>query len=222
MGAVPLWGNCERGKLSTCWEVPSLAGRSTRTEGELRRRVQQPVCRGQSEERPAELVCPCCHLTLPSLRHSPAWDTPWLGWAGAGTEAQALEVRHRVRTGVGCLETAWGARVWCTTTNGIRKEAWVHQRGKVPLLWGTGGERQDCYRSSFLFMCSQEAGYYLHRLQWQAWDATAISISKGRHRPLPPLRIPQLGGNHRPCLPGNMQRLGTCTPPIKGIKPSTS
>ena len=160
--------------------------------------------------------------TLPSLRHSPAWDTPWLGWAGAGTEAQALEVRHRVRTGVGCLETAWGARVWCTTTNGIRKEAWVHQRGKVPLLWGTGGERQDCYRSSFLFMCSQEAGYYLHRLQWQAWDATAISISKGRHRPLPPLRIPQLGGNHRPCLPGNMQRLGTCTPPIKGIKPSTS
>ena len=36
MGPVPLEGSCERGKVSTYWEVPSLVGRSARQRGSFR------------------------------------------------------------------------------------------------------------------------------------------------------------------------------------------
>ena len=35
MGPAPLGGSCERGKISTHRKVPSQAGRSAGTEGEL-------------------------------------------------------------------------------------------------------------------------------------------------------------------------------------------
>ena len=61
-----------------------------------------------------------------------------------------------------------GLRVLGAITEGIQEEAWAHQRGKVPVLWGARGERWDHHQSCFLCMGSQAAGHHLHELWVQA------------------------------------------------------
>ena len=41
MGLASMRGSCERGRIPSPWELPSLAGRSTRTERELKRLRQE-------------------------------------------------------------------------------------------------------------------------------------------------------------------------------------
>ena len=76
-------------------------GVGSREDLEPQRRVQQQGCRQQSGEIPTQritadqhsLACDVCLLT-----HRGGW--------GLGAEAQALAVRPKERTGVGCVKTA--------------------------------------------------------------------------------------------------------------------
>ena len=59
MRPAPLGGNCERRKIPSPWEPPSLAGKSGRTDRELqklKRRVQSWLTALQDKERPAQTV----------------------------------------------------------------------------------------------------------------------------------------------------------------------
>ena len=238
------WGiNQDRGGTSKPW-----------------RRAQAPVYGGQRERD-------LHRWSVPSRRTSqPKTLIHWGGW-GLGAEAWASEVRAGERTVVGCVKTAWQGRVRCATTEGVWEEAWAHQKGKVPLLWGAWGEGQDLHRSFFLcvYALRQQVTAYMssgggHEL-WlpcrtpemgadcccQQGSCEQVLVTAPTfpdacvaHQhcnqapttaPAPPRsvcgqlalppRIPQLGTNCCPCLPGSVCGPCTWTPPIKRIMAST-
>ena len=93
IGPTPLGRSCERGNVPTPWGAPSLAGRWARMEDSIAAGLQ-------NGERLAQTVCA-------AALHFPDWHMCLLIQAGVGSEAWALEVRPRQRTGVDCIETAW-------------------------------------------------------------------------------------------------------------------
>ena len=141
---------------------------------------------------------------------------------GLGAEARASEVRPGERTGVGCVETAWGGKgvVHHNPGNTGRSLGPPKRQGTI-VGEGVWKEGRDYHRSFSLHSSSQVAGHCLHELQGRVWAATTISDSRGGCRPLPLLRVPQKGANCHPHLPGSVCGLRTCTHPIKGITAST-
>ena len=102
MGPVPLGGSCERGKVSTYWEVASLVDKPARTEGEywsLRGEHSNQFAEGKAErDLHTRSVTPPSTPQPETLIH-------WRGM-GLGAEARASEVRPGKGIGVGCVETA--------------------------------------------------------------------------------------------------------------------
>ena len=194
-GPAPLGGSCERGKASAPWEVPSLAGRSARTEEELQRlegEGSNQFAEGKAERDRTDGPCRC--LALPSLRCSPA---------GAGRGWVLRLGLQRSDPGRGLGLAAWrqleGARVWCSTTKGVWEEARARQKGKVPLFWDMRGEGQDHHMSFFIQACG---------LRWQG---TAYLPSKGRCEPLLPSKTPDTGADSC-CLQGSHSWAPTTVP----------
>ena len=121
------------------WEWPSLVGRSARTEGELRSpggEHSNSSVKGKEEKDPHRWS------VLPS---SPQTEMLlyWGGW-GLGTEAWVSELRlWGERTGVGCMQTAWGGWLGCGVPQAREYGKMLGPTGEArPLLggaWGGGG-----------------------------------------------------------------------------------
>ena len=93
-GHAPLGGSCEGGKVSTYYEVPSLAETAGWVGGgeasDPCRRAQQQGCGGQSREILAQMIG--------ANQHSPAQEACLLtrrDGRGLGAEARASEVRSQ-------------------------------------------------------------------------------------------------------------------------------
>lgn len=103
----------KRGNVPAPWEVPSLAGRSARMEGELWSlggECSNRVCGRQNGETCTDGWC-CCAALL-SLRHI------LLGGWRLGAKAQASEVRPGEGAGVDCEGWPKEVRVWCSYNQG--------------------------------------------------------------------------------------------------------
>lgn len=120
------WEEAERRVVSVLREVPFAAGRSAGTEGafwNLRGEQSNPI-RGWS--RPAQKAS--ATAWTPSLRYSSL---------GGGEAKRRLrlhpEVGTREKTGIGCVETAWGP-LWCLPGQPRNTgEAWAHWGGRVTM-----------------------------------------------------------------------------------------
>lgn len=86
------------------------------------------------------------------------------------------------------------------------EEAWVHQRGKMPLqgvvVWGEG---QDYPKSVFLCEHSQATGHHFQELQEWIQAAAIIVGSRGRHKLPLPLWHPQADARCCSHCPRSMQ-----------------
>ena len=102
MGPAPRGGSCEGGKVPTFWEVPSRAGRSAWTEGELQSLKGEcgyQCAEGRMESDLHRLLTPPPCASQPEVLTHQCW------WR-LGAEAQASEVTARERTRVVRVETA--------------------------------------------------------------------------------------------------------------------
>ena len=82
MGPVPLGRSCERGKVPSPWEPPSLAGRSAGIVRELQRlkRTVWEVASGQAVYKEASTDSPWHIATLPRPKHMPGcWNSGFIG-----------------------------------------------------------------------------------------------------------------------------------------------
>ena len=99
MQPAPLGGSCERRKVSTHWEVPSL-GRSAGTEGELQSLGEERsnwFAEGKVER----------DLHRRSVPPSTPWPETLICWGRRGwVQRLGLRRSNLERTGAGCMETA--------------------------------------------------------------------------------------------------------------------
>ena len=91
----------------------------------------------------------------PSLRHS---GEIWM------LRFWTSEVIPGERTGLAAWRQPARAREWCTAAEGVREEAWAHQRSKAPLLGSAKGGAETAMGTLSLCMGSQAAGHLLSGL----------------------------------------------------------
>ena len=101
MWPAPLGGSCERGKVSTHRKVPSLAGRSARTEGEFQSPEKTATGLRRTKQRET-YTNDLCQPALPSLRCLSVGAAR--GWV-LRVRLQRSDPEERM--GVGFMKTAW-------------------------------------------------------------------------------------------------------------------
>lgn len=139
----------------------------------------------RANQRKTCTVSWCCCPVHPSLRSSSAE-------VGGGWVLRLGLQRSDPGRGLGVAVRRQPevARVWCTLTDGDLEEGWGHQRCRVPLFCGhKKGEAVP--PEVLLSSCvgSQATGYHVYELQGWVLATVVILGSRGRRRPLHPLRV---------------------------------
>ena len=203
MGLAPQGESCERGNVSPPWEE----GRSAGTEGEPQR-TQPSVCGRQSRE-----TCSDGGTPGPPQR---VVRIPAAGRRGRvlrlGIQSQALreDCGYSLR-GLGCdLSQPREDRKKCGPAGEARR-------------WGVWGQGWNFIGTAFsTCMCSQAAGHCLRELGGGEVCAASDTLdSRSRCWSLLLTRVPRLGANCYPHLPGSRRGPSICTPPSKRIITST-